>query len=74
MGLFDTYKSMVKVQIASATEGTTKFGWMETLSEFAQFIVLVALCFKVGWVIPACLLLAILLGMFVVTLTGKNVR
>ena len=71
MGLIDNYKSTVKVQIAGATEGTTKFGWLESLSEFLQFGTLVALCFAQGWNVMACLLVAVLIGMIIVTITKK---
>jgi len=72
MGIFDYYKNMVKIQIAGATQGTTKFGWLESISEFMQFGAIVSLCFAQGWVVFSCLLLAVLLGMIIITITNRN--
>jgi len=66
MGMWDNYRHMVKVQLQGATAGTTKYGWLESMSELLMYGIVVALCFAHRWYIPAILLMLVVIAMVVV--------
>jgi len=65
MGLMDNIQNSVRVQLQSQP-GTSKYGWLESLSEFLTFSIVVALAIKQGWYIPAGVLAGTLIAMIVV--------
>jgi xanthine/uracil permease len=62
---WELYKSMVSAQ-TSRLPDTKSSGWLETLSEWVQLIVLVAICVKLGMFKTAWLLIAIVVGMVII--------
>ena len=63
MGIIDNYKGMVKNSVQVYTSGTDKYGWLESVMSFLQYGLLLAVCFRFQWYIPAVLLVAGLIGM-----------
>jgi hypothetical protein len=64
MALFDNFKYAVKAQLEGT--GTSKFGWLESLSEFLTTGVIIALCISHKWYVPAVILVVIIIAMIFV--------
>ena len=65
MGKWNMYKDMVKAQ-TSALPSTSNSMWLETLSEFAQFVVITAICIHLKWYKTAIVLIMIVGTMMVI--------
>lgn len=68
MGILDNYKYMVKTSLAGVGDKTSKYGWMESLSEFLLTGIVIALCFAHKWYIAGGMLIfvIVLMGFIVV--------